>query len=74
MFVRIALLENYPKVRVRVKASYIGISTYDFTVGATGTYRSERRSHPDPDSENPGSGFSETGSEMYCFKYEFITI
>jgi hypothetical protein len=61
-----------PKVRVRVKASYIGISTYDYTLVATDTYRSERRSNPDLDSAYSGSGFSESGSDILPFKYEFI--
>jgi hypothetical protein len=75
-------LRNCPKVRVRVKASYIGIPTYDNTVVATTTYRSERRSHPDPDSEYSGSGSSYSGSglvnldpiKVLPFKYEFIKI
>jgi hypothetical protein len=63
---------NFPKVRVRVKASYIGNSTYDYTLVATDTYRSERRSHPDPDSTYSGSEFSESESEIQAFKYEFF--
>jgi hypothetical protein len=39
---------------------------------ATGTYRPERRSHPDPDSADSGSEFSESESEILAFKYEFI--
>jgi hypothetical protein len=66
-------LGNCLKVRVSVKVSYIGISTYDYIVVATvGTYRSDRRSHPDPDSTYSGSEFYESGSEILTFKYEFI--
>ncbi len=64
MFVRIALWGNCPKVRVSKKASYIGIPTYDYTVVATGTYRSDQMSHPDPDSAYSESGFSESGSDI----------
>jgi hypothetical protein len=48
---------NVPKVRVSVKASYTGISTYDYTVVQIGTKKL-------PDSENSGSGFCESGSKI----------
>jgi hypothetical protein len=64
-------LRNYPKVRVRVEASYIGIPTYDYTEVVTGTYRSDRRSHPDLDSTYSGYGLvpvPKSGSEILAFK------